>query len=165
MINTKKFSTTEKRTKKSVFSDSFGVCFLLIFIILLIYSGEYLSNPNILPIKYIKVEGKLSRLSQTELKDTVENNIRGGFFHLNANEVRLALLDIPWVREVSIKRISLFGEDIYFNLIIASISTTIPNGKELEPTATLECRPCSPKISIRMSEAPLIIFGWSVKLS
>ena len=57
MINTKKFSTTEKRTKKSVFSDSFGVCFLLIFIILLIYSGEYLSNPNILPIKYIKVEG------------------------------------------------------------------------------------------------------------
>ena len=72
---------------------------------MLIYSGEYLSNPNILPIKYIKVEGKLSRLSQTELKDTVENNIRGGFFHLNANEVRLALLDIPWVREVSIKRI------------------------------------------------------------
>ena len=105
MINTKKFSTTEKRTKKSVFSDSFGVCFLLIFIILLIYSGEYLSNPNILPIKYIKVEGKLSRLSQTELKDTVENNIRGGFFHLYANEVRLALFAIPWVREVSIKRI------------------------------------------------------------
>ncbi len=98
-------SKTKQITKKSNFSDSFGICFLMIFIIICIYSGEYLSNPNVLPIKYIKVEGEFSNLSNTELKDTVEKNIRGGFFHLNVNEVRIALLDIPWVREVSIKRI------------------------------------------------------------
>ena len=49
--------------------------------------------------------------------------------------------------------------------MMASISTEIFRGSAFEPTANLECLPLSPKILTNKSDAPFMIFGWSVKLS
>ena len=48
---------------------------------------------------------------------------------------------------------------------MASISTEIFIGSELEPTANRACFPWSPNILTRRSDAPLIICGWLVKLA
>ena len=90
---------------QSGFSRLFGVFFIVIFLALFVYGAKYLLNPNTLPIKHVKVEGSFNRLSQNELKNNVANNIQGGFFNLNVDEVRLALLNMPWVREVTVKRV------------------------------------------------------------
>ena len=90
---------------QSGFSQLFGVFFIVIFLALFVYGAKYLLNPNTLPIKHVKVEGSFNRLSQNELKNNVANNIQGGFFNLNVDEVRLALLNMPWVREVTVKRV------------------------------------------------------------
>ena len=105
IVDSKKLNFDESVSNESYFSRFFGYFFVVVFIALLLYGGNYLLHPNTLPIKHVKVEGSFNRLSQTELKKNVVNNIRGGFFSLNVNEVRLALLSMPWVREVTVKRV------------------------------------------------------------
>ena len=62
-------------------------------------------NPNTLPIKHVKVDGVFNRLSQTEVKKNVVENIQGGFFNIDVDKVRVALLNMPWVRDVTVKRV------------------------------------------------------------
>ena len=81
-----------------------GGFFIITFIILFIYGGKHLLNPNTFPIKHVKVEGSFKHLSQVELKKNVINNIDGGFFNINVDKIRLALIGMPWVREVKVKR-------------------------------------------------------------
>ena len=81
-----------------------GGFFIITFIILFIYGGKHLLNPNTFPIKHVKVEGSFKHLSQVELKKNVINNIDGGFFNINVDKIRLALIGMPWVREVQVKR-------------------------------------------------------------
>ena len=92
-------------SEQSAFPRLFGVFFIIIFIALSVYGVKYMLNPNTLPIKNVKVEGVFNRLSQNELKVNVINNIQGGFFNINVDKVRLALLNMPWVRDVTVKRV------------------------------------------------------------
>ena len=109
VINSKESNFDTEISGRSDFSKLFGGFFIIIFIAISLYGGKYLLDPNTLPIKHVKVEEGFSRsfnrLSQTELKKNVVNNIQGGFFNLNVDEVRLALLNMPWVKEVTVKRV------------------------------------------------------------
>ena len=67
-------------SEQSHFSRLFGYFFVVVFIALFLYGGNYLLHPNTLPIKHVKVEGSFDRLSQTELKKNVVNNILMEFF-------------------------------------------------------------------------------------
>ena len=71
----------------------------------LTWGGMYLSNPDTLPIKQVRIEGDFTRLSPIDLQLLVTDKVRGGFFNLNVDAVRLALLNEPWVSEVTVKRI------------------------------------------------------------
>ena len=75
------------------------------FISFLVWGGIYLSNPDTLPIKQVRIEGDFTRLSPVDLQLLVTDKVRGGFFGLNVDAVRLALLKEPWVSEVTVKRI------------------------------------------------------------
>ena len=86
-------------------SRLFGSFFVLIFIALMIWGGVTLSNPDTLPIKQVRIEGDFTRLSPVDLQLLVTDKVRGGFFNLDVDAVRLALLDEPWVSEVIVKRI------------------------------------------------------------
>lgn len=86
-------------------SRLFGSVFGLGFFSLLVWGGMTLSHPDTLPIKQVRIEGDFTRLSPVDLQLLVTDKVRGGFFNLDVNAVRLALLDEPWVSEVTVKRI------------------------------------------------------------
>ncbi|MFT5395793.1 MAG: cell division protein FtsQ [Gammaproteobacteria bacterium] len=86
-------------------SRLFGSVFVLIFISMMVWGGMTLSNPDTLPIKQVRIEGDFTRLSPVDLQLLVTDKVRGGFFNLDVDAVRLALLDEPWVSEVIVKRI------------------------------------------------------------
>ena len=104
-IHSKESNFDTEISEQSAFPRLFGVFFIIIFITLSAYGVKYMLNPNALPIKNVKVEGVFNRLSQNELKANVINNIQGGFFNINVDKVRLALLNMPWVRDVTVKRV------------------------------------------------------------
>ena len=104
-IHSKESNFDTEISEQSAFPRLFGVFFIIIFITLSVYGMKYMLNPNTLPIKNVKVEGVFNRLSQNELKVNVINNIQGGFFNINVDKVRLALLNMPWVRNVTVKRV------------------------------------------------------------
>jgi cell division protein FtsQ len=83
----------------------YEVIFVLAFIGLLAWGIVYLSNSDTLPIKQVRVEGDFTHLSPVDLQLLVTDKVRGGFFNLDVDAVRLALLDEPWVSEVTVKRI------------------------------------------------------------
>ena len=60
---------------------------------------------------------------------------------LNINIKKNISFDGISIDSRDIKKNSLLGEVIYFKCMIASISTEIPNGKALDPTAALVCLP------------------------
>ena len=105
VINLEKSNFDTETPSQYSFPRLFGVFFIVIFLALFVYGAKYLLNSNTLPIKHVKVEGSFNRLSQNELKNNVANNIQGGFFNLNVDEVRLALLNMPWVKGVTVKRV------------------------------------------------------------
>jgi cell division protein FtsQ len=86
-------------------SGVWGVAFVLVFIGLIIWGGIYLSNSDTLPIKQVRIEGDFTHLSPVDLQLLVTDKVRGGFFNLNVDAVRLALLQEPWVSKVTVKRI------------------------------------------------------------
>jgi cell division protein FtsQ len=86
-------------------SRIFGMVFVLTFIGLLVWSGIYLSHADTLPIKQVRIEGDFTRLSPVDLQLLVTDKVRGGFFNLDVDAVRLALLNEPWVSEVTVKRV------------------------------------------------------------
>ena len=92
-------------SEQSYFPRLFGLVFIIIIIVLSVYTAKYMLNPNTLPIKYVKVDGIFNRLSQTEVKKNVVENIQGGFFNIDVDKVRVALLNMPWVRDVTVKRV------------------------------------------------------------
>lgn len=91
--------------KRTYGSRIFGIVFVITFVLLLIWGGTFLSNPDTLPIKQVRIEGDFTRLSPVDLQLLVTDKVRGGFFNLNVDAVRLVLLEEPWVSEVTVKRI------------------------------------------------------------
>lgn len=86
-------------------SRLFGSVFVFLLAAMVIWCGMILSDPDTLPIKQVRIEGDFTRLSPVDLQLLVTDKVRGGFFNLNVDAVRLALLDEPWVSEVVVKRI------------------------------------------------------------
>ncbi|GJM04349.1 MAG: cell division protein FtsQ [marine bacterium B5-7] len=86
-------------------SKLFGSVFVLFFISMVVWGGVILSNPDTLPIKQVRIDGDFTHLSPVDLQLLVTDKVRGGFFNLNVDAVRLALLKEPWVSEVIVKRI------------------------------------------------------------
>ena len=82
-----------------------GLLFVLSFLGLIIWGAVTLSNSDTLPIKQVRIEGDFTNLSPVDLQLLVTDKVRGGFFNLDVDAVRLALLEEPWVSEVTVERI------------------------------------------------------------
>ena len=77
---------------------------LMIFAIFLI-GILTLHNPKTLPFHQIKIIATGTHPKISELKNIVIQHINGGFFSFSARELRSALMALPWVYNVSIRRI------------------------------------------------------------
>lgn len=69
------------------------------------FGYDYLSQPGRLPLRVIEVGGELNRLEHAEIQRTVVNTIDGGFFSCDMQKLRQAVVAMPWVADVSIRRI------------------------------------------------------------
>ena len=68
------------------------------------YDGQVETTATYLPIENIKIEGKFENLVQMEVQDTVKSVLHGGYFTVDIDVIRQALMKLPWVEDVSIRR-------------------------------------------------------------
>ena len=64
-----------------------------------------LSQPGRLPLRVIEVTGDFRHLETMHIERSVIDAIDGGFFSFDMQKLRTAVLAIPWVEDVSIRRV------------------------------------------------------------
>ena len=69
------------------------------------YGYHHLSQPGRLPLRVIEVRGALTRLQPEAIQEVVIDAIDGGFFTCDMHKLRLAVVAMPWVADVSIRRL------------------------------------------------------------
>lgn len=82
-----------------------GGLLVMLFVLFLVWGLTTLAQPGTLPIKHVRIVGDFTRLSPVDLKSRVTDKVYGGFFNLNVDALRLALLEEPWVNRVTVKRV------------------------------------------------------------
>jgi cell division protein FtsQ len=87
---------------------------LKIYIVIIVLFGliaggilgwRYIHQPQVLPIRTVKVEGQYQYVSADALKLTLLPYVQAGFFNINIPSAQNALLSIPGVKTASIRRV------------------------------------------------------------
>lgn len=78
---------------------------VLLLAILLIIGYNYLKDPKHLPIKTVKVEGKLIYLQRDQLQALIEPYVSMSFFMVDVQSIQKALSSEPWVANSSVRRV------------------------------------------------------------
>ncbi len=68
------------------------------------WGWRQLMKPDTLPIKHIDIVSKDVHLNASGLQKVAWKNLQGGFFSLKVKKLKQALLDLPWVADVSLRR-------------------------------------------------------------
>lgn len=86
-----------------------GLVVLVVITVSLLGGGglayDYLSQPGRLPLRVVEVNGEFQHLEPQQIQQTVMNAIDGGFFSCDMQRLRSAVLAMPWVEDVSIRRV------------------------------------------------------------
>ena len=83
---------------------AFGVM-LLITIVGLAWLAIALSDPSTLPIRKVMVEGEFNHLDPEDLQTVVIEAVDAGFFGVGVTEIQEILLNEPWIRDATIRRV------------------------------------------------------------
>ena len=73
-------------------------------VVVLAWAWSAFDPDNFLPIGSVQIEGEFRYLKKDDLQNTALPHVQGGFFSLNLQEVRAALLVLPWVEDVAVRR-------------------------------------------------------------
>lgn len=65
----------------------------------------FLTSPGSLPLRVIEVEGEFRHLRREQIRERVVSVIDGGFFTCDMRKLREEVLALPWVADVSIRRV------------------------------------------------------------
>jgi len=66
---------------------------------------DYLAQPGRLPLRVVEINGDFQQLEPQQVEQTVVEAIDGGFFGCDMQRLRGAVLGMPWVEDVSIRRV------------------------------------------------------------
>lgn len=72
---------------------------------LLLALGFWLFHSPYFPVKSVKIEGNLKRLSVADLEQTAHQHIRGNILSADLNATREAFAQLPWVAQVQVRRL------------------------------------------------------------
>lgn len=104
-------SGTQRRPHKGPVNRRSGWIMPVVISSLLILVGSalvtayhLLSQPGRLPLRVIEINGELQRLDRAAIQRVVVDTIDGGFFSCDMNKLRKAVLTMPWVDDVSVRR-------------------------------------------------------------
>ncbi len=68
-------------------------------------AAHYVTHlPHLLPIKSVRLNSVPNRIVSENVKALVQREVKGNFFTVDIDGLRLALKKLPWVRNVSIRR-------------------------------------------------------------
>jgi cell division protein FtsQ len=74
-------------------------------LLLAAYSVHWMLDPHNMPIRSVRVDGEFRHLSADRLHRVVAAEATGGFFNVNVQDIRAAVMADPWVRDVAVRRI------------------------------------------------------------
>lgn len=81
----------------------------IIGLIILIYLGylgwQKIFDLHSFPFRHVKIVADENHISTDQIKNIITENIQGGFFSLKERALKNTLLSLPWVNDVSIRRI------------------------------------------------------------
>lgn len=96
---------TERAERPSWFARALIVAVLISVTLALGLAWRELTQPGRLPLRVIEIKGEFRHLDVEGIKQTVSQAIDGGFFTCDLPRLRQAVLAMPWVEEVSIRRV------------------------------------------------------------
>jgi cell division protein FtsQ len=67
--------------------------------------SDVLTDPRVLPIKHVRIDGALTNLDRRELEHAVADVVHGGFFTIDLKKVWSTARGLPWVGEVQVRRV------------------------------------------------------------
>ena len=82
-----------------------GALFLLFILALVALLIRVIINPGTFPIRTVRIEGEFRHLSPETLKVAATDVVRGGFFDVNVETIQKTLMENPWVKGVSVRRV------------------------------------------------------------
>ena len=65
----------------------------------------YFSQPGRMPLRVIEITGEFTYLEQSDIEQRVAGAIDGGFLNLDLQRMREDVLAMPWVDQVSVRRV------------------------------------------------------------
>lgn len=85
------------------------VLWIVTLLVLCYVGGEWvyatLTSPQYLSIRYVHIHVSNPYLPKSRVNKLIQRVMVGGFFSLNEQGIRAALLGVPWVKSVSLRRI------------------------------------------------------------
>lgn len=69
------------------------------------YTAIWFLDPVNFPLTSVKLVGQRKHLTQNELYQIIIPDMKAGFFQLNVAEIRAHLLDLPWVKQVDVRKV------------------------------------------------------------
>lgn len=82
--------------------------FMVLALVMLVsgmaYAGMHLGKSESFPLHSIRIEGALRQLDTDQLQQVVSAELRGNFFSVDIHAIQQAVMELPWVDHVSIRR-------------------------------------------------------------
>lgn len=60
---------------------------------------------DLLPIRYVRIEGVFQYITKDEIKQALLTQVMTGFLNADMQAIRQALLNLPWIAQVKVKRV------------------------------------------------------------
>ena len=73
----------------------------------------WMQNPTAFPIKTIQIVGELTHVPPQQIQAITKTHLSGGFFSLQINSAKQAILALPWIADVSFRRVWPGQLDVY----------------------------------------------------
>lgn len=94
---------------KGVNKSMLSMGLIIVIIVCVLTMGwfvvQWLYTPGNFPIRKIELVNQLKHQKSTELQRVAANAIQGGFFSMNVDAFREELLLLPWIKNVSVRKV------------------------------------------------------------
>ncbi len=88
----------------SLFRAAVGVFIALTALIGVMLASEWLSRPELMPVRAVRFEGEFKHVTQEQLAATVEPVVQGNFMQLDLDAVKARAESLPWVYQAEVRR-------------------------------------------------------------
>ena len=87
-----------------LFKAAVGVFATLLVFISLVFATEWLSRPDLFPVRAVQFEGEFKRVAQAELAAAVADTAQGNFLLLDLDTVKARAESLAWVYQAEVRR-------------------------------------------------------------